>query len=336
LPPFAPVEKSALPPARDCEIFSPSMSEYKYACPVCGQHMMCDSSQAGTVMECPTCFQKITAPQAPASDDPKFIITGTKAGERPVPTVAGSGAATAPEKHFPAAVFVFVVLLCAVGAAGFVFRGKFFRPTGNQTSGQTSQVTPASNEGKMPQPVPHKPIGGLASVIFAKGDSMVFESGTAAAEVKDPARAAFLAAFKADLAHPLAFEGPGELSIFPQYGRIVPGSTGDIQWHRSFPGGLVIVVTLQGLVPGHKYILSINGDPKRVGNGNLVDVYQVSRDIARRYYDFSTVTTDMTGSYHTTFGIMLPTSQYDVSFYVKETTDFSIVLYHDFFKFTVE
>src|SRR5258707_7008570 len=59
------------------------MSEFTYACPVCGQHIRCDSSQAGTQMECPTCFQKITVPQAPSSDDQKFIITGTKKGERP-------------------------------------------------------------------------------------------------------------------------------------------------------------------------------------------------------------------------------------------------------------
>jgi hypothetical protein len=264
--------------------------------------------------------------------DPKFVIMGTKVGERPIPTaVADLGAATAPEKHFPVAAFVFVVLLCAAVAAVFVFRGKIFKSTG----GPANQGTSASNGKQMPPPAPPKPIGGLASVIFAKGDSMVLEPGTAADEVKNPARAAFLAAFKADLAHPLGLEGPDELSTFPG-GRVIPGSTGDIQWHRSFPGGLVIDVTLQGLVPGHKYILSINGDPQRAGNGNLADVYRVSRDSILRYYDFSTVTTDITGSYHATFGIMLPAGKYDVSFYVKEMPDFSIVLYHDFFQFTVE
>jgi DNA-directed RNA polymerase subunit RPC12/RpoP len=318
--------------ARMWNAFPAAMSEFKYACPVCGQHIQCDSSQSGTTMECPTCFQKITAPQAPAMDDPKFIITGTKVGERPIPTaVADLGAATAPEKHFPVAAFVFVVLLCAAVAAAFVFRGKIFKSTG----GPANQGTSASNGKQMPPPAPPKPMVGLASVIFAKGDSMVLEPGTAADEVKNPARAAFLAAFKADLAHPLGLEGPDELSTFPG-GRVIPGSAGDIQWHPSFPGGLVIDVTLQGLVPGHKYILSINGDPQRAGNGNLADVYRVSRDSILRYYDFSTVTTDITGSYHATFGIMLPAGKYDVSFYVKEMPDFSIVLYHDFFQFTVE
>ena len=314
------------------------MSEFKYACPVCGQHIKCDSSQGGTVMECPTCFQKITAPQAPESDDQKFIITGTKIGERPIPAAAadaGMPAAPEPAKKFPVAAIAFVVLLCAAIAAAFAFWGKFLSPAASKPTGKPARSHPGQMRRKCLTPVPHKPIGGLASVVFAKGYSMVLEPGTAVDEVKTPARAAFLAAFKADLAHPLALEGPDELSTFPG-GRVIPGASGDIQWHRSFPGGLVIDVTLQGLVPDHKYILSINGDPKRAGNGNLVDVYQVSPNNILRYYDFSTITTDMTGNYHATFGIMLPAGKYDVSFYVKEPPDYSIVLYHDFFRFTVE
>jgi len=49
-----------------------SMSEFKFACPVCGQHMMCDVSHGGQVMECPTCFQKIARPRAPAADGSSF------------------------------------------------------------------------------------------------------------------------------------------------------------------------------------------------------------------------------------------------------------------------
>jgi len=314
------------------------MSEFKYACPVCGQHIKCDSSQGGTVMECPTCFQKITAPHAPESADPKFIIKGTKIGGRPISAaVADMGKPIAPEPagKFPVGVIIFVVVVCAAIAVAYALFGEIFKSSGNQTNKQTSQAASGSNGKKMPQPVPHKPIGGPASVVFAKGYSMALEPGTAVDEVKTPARAAFLAAFKADLAHPLALEGPDELSTFPG-GRVIPGASGDIQWHRSFPGGLIIDVTLQGLIPDREYFLSINGDPKRAGNGNLVDVYQVSPNNILRYYDFSTITTDMTGNYHATFGIMLPAGKYDVSFYVKEPPDFSIVLHHDFFQFTVE
>ncbi|MGA3142876.1 MAG: hypothetical protein ABSF10_07510 [Verrucomicrobiota bacterium] len=128
------------------------MSEFKYACPVCGQHMKCDSSQSGTVMECPTCFQKITAPQAPATDDPKFIITGTKVGERPIPAVvanAEAAPAPVPEKSFPGPAIIFIVLFCAAAGALFAFHGKIFkstsqpaRPVANASGGQPTPVKP--------------------------------------------------------------------------------------------------------------------------------------------------------------------------------------------------
>jgi hypothetical protein len=106
------------------------MSEFKFACPVCGQHMMCDTSQGGSVMECPTCFQKITAPQAPAKDS-KFILAGTKVSEKKI-SVRGFDAATGqplPEKNFPLALVIGLALVIAAGAAGFfVYRGKHAAP----------------------------------------------------------------------------------------------------------------------------------------------------------------------------------------------------------------
>jgi hypothetical protein len=110
------------------------MSEYKYACPVCGQHMMCDSSQAGSVMECPTCFQKIIAPQAPTGDDQKFVLTGTKVGERPVPKIPMEGfAAVSAGKNSPLGTIVAIVViigLLGAGAAVFAFRGTIFKSAG--------------------------------------------------------------------------------------------------------------------------------------------------------------------------------------------------------------
>ena len=121
------------------------MSEFKYACPVCGQHMQCDSSQAGSVTECPTCFQKITVPQAPEGENQKFIITGTKVGERPMPTIPEDRAVMAPEKTWPMAVVVaLLVLACAAGAAVFVFRGKIFKSS--VPVAPANQVSPGSEE----------------------------------------------------------------------------------------------------------------------------------------------------------------------------------------------
>ena len=168
-------------------------------------------------------------------------------------------------------------------------------------------------------------------VVFAKGDSIVLGSGT---ETNDPAKASFLAAFKADLAHPSAFAGPFQLGDLPEFGRKVPGATGEIQYHGSFLGGFVVRVNLGGLLPNHKYILTLNGNPERPGNDNLME--RVSHNTKEKYYDFLTVTTDADGRYDATFGIRLPAGPYEVRFYLKDTTDFKIILYRDFFKFTVD
>jgi DNA-directed RNA polymerase subunit RPC12/RpoP len=117
------------------------MSAFKYACPVCGQHIECDVSQTGTVMECPTCFQKITVPQAPAAENPKFIMKGTKVGERPTATAfAASGTVVAPVKRFPSALLGMILLLCVAGAGLLLFREALFHSNPAGTDAATNRV----------------------------------------------------------------------------------------------------------------------------------------------------------------------------------------------------
>ncbi|MDD5139116.1 MAG: hypothetical protein PHY43_02515 [Verrucomicrobiales bacterium] len=119
------------------------MSEYTYACPVCGQHMRCDSSQAGTVMECPTCFQKITAPQAPASEDQKFILAGQKYVEGKIPTsvfnAAAQAKAPAGEKFSIWIIVVIIAVLAAGGGIYYFYGEKSFsgKPSGEKPSSGT-------------------------------------------------------------------------------------------------------------------------------------------------------------------------------------------------------
>jgi len=121
-----------------------SMNEFKFVCPVCGQHIKCESWRSNSTMECPTCFQKIIVPQSPATDDVALIITGSKARKQRVPTaVTNLGTTTPPKKKFPTAAIAFVILLCAAIAMVFVFKGKIFKSTGNQTNVQTNQTESA-------------------------------------------------------------------------------------------------------------------------------------------------------------------------------------------------
>src|SRR5690349_6742738 len=55
------------------------MSEFKFACPVCGQHITADSGTSGTHLECPTCFQTLIVPNAPAFGEGKLVLTAAKA-----------------------------------------------------------------------------------------------------------------------------------------------------------------------------------------------------------------------------------------------------------------
>jgi hypothetical protein len=105
------------------------MSEFKFACPVCGQHITADSSTSGGQLECPTCFQKIVIPQAPGSGDNKFILSAAQVGKpRPTPTElqGSSGPKHLPPKAIPIAAITLCLLLAAGGAA-FVFRDKIFK-----------------------------------------------------------------------------------------------------------------------------------------------------------------------------------------------------------------
>jgi DNA-directed RNA polymerase subunit RPC12/RpoP len=135
------------------EMFPRSMSEFKYACPVCGQHIKCDSSQVGTIMECPTCFQRITVPQAPSTDDPKFIIAGIKVGERPAPNVpdATPMGTLPPAKGFSGAIMVVVILIAIGAAVAFVYRGTIFKSLNMPVT--TTNAAPEQNT-YTPPPLP--------------------------------------------------------------------------------------------------------------------------------------------------------------------------------------
>ena len=132
------------------------MSEFKYACPVCGQHIKCDSSQSGTQMECPTCFQKIIVPQAP-SDEQKFIITGTKVGgERPLPTAPDANPIAPPKTSYSGIAVVIIILVFIATAVAFVYRGTIFNPPKKQPKANT--ITSQTNAAPEKKTTPPKPL----------------------------------------------------------------------------------------------------------------------------------------------------------------------------------
>jgi len=129
------------------------VSEFKFVCPVCGQHIKCESWRSNTVMECPTCFQKITVPQAPETDDPKFIITGTKVVKRPHSTTpADPGATPPPARNSLLPGIAVGILFCALVAAALAFRGIIFK----SAPAVTNATNDSSASGVPPVPAPGK------------------------------------------------------------------------------------------------------------------------------------------------------------------------------------
>lgn len=97
------------------------MSEVKFACPVCGQHITTDSGAVGAQVDCPSCFRKIVVPTS--SGQTKLLVSASQvAAPRPLP---GEAALTPPRKRRSPVVDTVLsalgLLLIAAAAAGTAY-----------------------------------------------------------------------------------------------------------------------------------------------------------------------------------------------------------------------
>ena len=131
----------------------------------------------------------------------------------------------------------------------------------------------------------------------------------------------------------LVLDTEAKLVEFPVYGKQVPSATGRLKFSTVHQGCFPMIVSLEGLAPDHAYILTLNGNPERAGNQLLPT--PVPGMEHEKYYDFKRILTDENGKFDGVFAIDLPPGAYDLRFYVKDTSDFRIVLFHDFFRFEI-
>jgi hypothetical protein len=151
---------------------------------------------------------------------------------------------------------------------------------------------------------------------------------------KDPGQHAFFDAYRQDQAAP-SYQTALDLISPPAWGKTISAAThGTIQFHPSFAGGFACRIAIDGLLPDHAYILTLNGNPALPGNDLLLSL--VPGSTKERYYDFLIVKSDSRGHFDGSFGIYLKPGKYDARCYVKDTGDFKIVLYHDYFPFEVK
>jgi hypothetical protein len=133
------------------------MSEFKFACPVCGQHFTADSSASGKPLECPTCFQRIVAPQAPLSGDPKLILSASKASPTQdkfangTEQIAGSKLKNLKSSLMP------VVMLVVTGGIAFLLWRNELKSLANGLAERATGPMPKLNEPTVfqsPHPIP--------------------------------------------------------------------------------------------------------------------------------------------------------------------------------------
>lgn len=105
------------------------MSEFKFACPVCGQHITAATNASGTQLECPTCFQKIVVPQAPASSDSKFILSASQANKPRPQSEVPSELQPVKVSSFRSALpgLILLLVLAALAGAAFHWRDKILK-----------------------------------------------------------------------------------------------------------------------------------------------------------------------------------------------------------------
>ncbi len=96
------------------------MSEFKFACPVCGQHITADSSVSGTQLDCPTCFQKIIVPQAPTGAASNLILSATQVSKTR-PTISEAPRARARRPLLRNSVLIGALCLLTISATATAF-----------------------------------------------------------------------------------------------------------------------------------------------------------------------------------------------------------------------
>lgn len=157
-------------------------------------------------------------------------------------------------------------------------------------------------------------------------------AGALSAVTENPSHRRFLAAL-GERGDQSVYEATLPVLTPPEWGKTIEKSGGEIQYQRTFAQGFVGRLSLQGLARKHTYLLTLNGTPQHPGNERLPD--PVPGIPEERFYDFLRVVTDAEGKYSADLGIYLLPGDYHVRIYVKDTDDFKIVLYRDYFDFSV-
>jgi hypothetical protein len=144
------------------------MSEIKFACPQCGQHISGNEQWSGHQIQCPTCATSLTVPgappppasvvsvsnslvpQPPAAQGPRLsagatqIARSTASGTIPIRHLAERP----PRSSSPLLKYaVYAIVLAALGGAGYLYVPSLLSKIQDSANSKPTQAAPASNSG---------------------------------------------------------------------------------------------------------------------------------------------------------------------------------------------
>jgi len=127
------------------------------------------------------------------------------------------------------------------------------------------------------------------------------------------------------------FQGINEPSWLSRSSKTTPLPSGRIQFTNYAKGKLTGSILLEQLEPNRSYILSIERKPGQPGSDKLLEQFKKEGRI-----DLQHIKTDEKGSYKGEFALELPPGDYDVRLLVRDELSWEVVLYNDFWVFTIK
>ena len=91
--------------------------EFKFACPVCQQHLQCEVEAAGRVITCPTCCRSLIVPQALTGHLARLIVRAKEANHPAAPSPKTAVAATPVDTHVGMTAAVAGLIVAAMFSA---------------------------------------------------------------------------------------------------------------------------------------------------------------------------------------------------------------------------
>lgn len=91
--------------------------EFKFACPVCQQHLQCEVEAAGRVVTCPTCMRELIVPQALGGHLARLVVRAKEVSRAPAARPQTAVAATPADPRAGMTTAVAGLLLAATSSA---------------------------------------------------------------------------------------------------------------------------------------------------------------------------------------------------------------------------